>query len=263
MRTTLPELARMHAERVPIAMLTCYDAGFARLLEACGVDVLLVGDSLGMVVQGRDSPNPVSLADMAYHTSLVARGSHKALIIADLPFGTSQISPEDTFRNAVVLIQAGAQCVKLEGGSEMASTVEFLVRRGIPVCAHIGMTPQSHNQFGGFRVQGREPEAALRTIQAARDLEAAGASLVLMECIPRELADRVCAAIKVPTIGIGASPECSGQVLVLYDVIGLGPERLPRLAKDFSPGSEGVAGAVRAYVGAVKRREFPDAAHCY
>ncbi len=263
MRTTLPELARMHAERAPIAMLTCYDASFARILEACGVDVLLVGDSLGMVIQGHSNPNPVSLADIAYHTAAVARGSQRALILSDMPFGSSQISPQDTFRNAVPLIQAGAQCVKIEGGSEMAATVEFLVRRGIPVCAHIGMTPQSHNQFGGFRVQGRGTEAADRTVQAARDLEAAGASLVLMECIPRGLAERVCESIRVPTIGIGASPACSGQVLVLYDVIGLGPEKLARLAKDFSPGTEGVAGAVKAFVSAVRARSFPDAAHCY
>jgi len=263
MRTTLPDLAQMHAERAPIAMLTCYDASFARLLEGCGVDVLLIGDSLGMVVQGHSSPNPVSLADIAYHTAAVARGSERAAIISDMPFGTSQISPQDTFRNAVPLIQAGAQCVKIEGGSEMAPSVEFLVRRGVPVCAHIGMTPQSHNQFGGFKVQGRGAEAGARLVQAAIDLEAAGASLVLMECIPRGLAERVCESIRVPTIGIGASPACSGQVLVLYDVIGLGPTPLARLAKDFSPGTEGVAGAVRGYVAAVKARSFPDAAHCY
>lgn len=263
MRTTLPELARMHAEGVPIAMLTCYDASFARALEACGVDVLLIGDSLGMVIQGHTSPNPVTLADIAYHTAAVQRGSQKALILSDMPFGSSQISPADTFRNAVPLIQAGAQCVKIEGGSEMAATVEFLVRRGIPVCAHVGMTPQSHNQFGGFRVQGKDEVGAARMIQAARDLEQAGACMILMECIPRALAERICQHVQVPTIGIGASPACSGQVLVLQDVIGLGPDKLPRLAKDFSPGTEGVTGAVRAYVAEVKARRFPDAAHCY
>jgi 3-methyl-2-oxobutanoate hydroxymethyltransferase len=263
MRTTLPDLARMHAERIPIAMLTCYDASFARLLEACAVDVLLVGDSLGMVVQGHPTPNPVTLAEMAYHTAAVARGSETALILTDLPFGTSQISPEETFRHSVTLVQAGAQCVKIEGGSEMAPTVEFLVRRGIPVCAHIGMTPQSHNQFGGFRVQGRAPAAAERMIQAARDLEAAGASLVLMECIPRVLAERICEVLRVPTIGIGASPLCSGQVLVLYDVVGLGKVPLAKLARNFAPGAEGIEGAVRRYVAAVKDRSFPAAEHCY
>jgi 3-methyl-2-oxobutanoate hydroxymethyltransferase len=263
MRTTLPDLARMHAERSPIAMLTCYDASFARVLESCGVDVLLVGDSLGMVLQGHATPNPVTLADMAYHTASVARGSQRALILTDMPFGSSQISPQETFRNAAVLIQAGAQCVKIEGGSEMAPTIEFLAHRGIPVCAHIGMTPQSHNQFGGFRVQGRAPAAAERMIQAARDLETAGASMVLMECIPRALAERICESVQLPTIGIGASPACSGQVLVTYDVIGLGAPPLARLAKDFSPGAEGIAGAVLRYVEAVRARRFPDSEHCY
>jgi 3-methyl-2-oxobutanoate hydroxymethyltransferase len=263
MRTTLPELTRLHAEHVPIAMLTCYDASFAGLLDTSGVDALLVGDSLGMVVQGHSSPNPVSLADMAYHTAAVVRGSQRSFVLADLPFGTSQISPQDTCRNAVVLIQAGAQMVKIEGGSEMAATVEFLVRRGIPVCAHIGMTPQSHNQFGGFRVQGREPAAADRLVQAARDLESAGAGMVLMECVPQGLAERICELLAVPTIGIGASPRCSGQVLVLYDVIGLGPVPLPRLAEDFSVAAPGLRGSVTAYVEAVKARRFPQQRHCY
>ncbi len=263
MRTTLRDLRRLHAERQPIVVLTCYEASFARAMDAAGIDVLLVGDSLGMVVQGHDSPNPVSLADVAYHTRAVARGSQRALVMADLPFGTSQVSPEETFRNAVVLIQAGAQMVKLEGGVDMADTIHFLVRRGIPVCAHIGMTPQSHHQFGGFRVQGRDEAGAQRVLADAAAVEAAGADLLLMECIPRQLADQIVTQAGVPTIGIGASPLCSGQVLVLHDVIGLGPVPLARLAKDFSAAPGGVAGAIRAYAEAVRAGTFPDAQHCY
>lgn len=263
MRITLPDLLRMHAEHTPIVMLTCYDASFARALDGAGIDVLLVGDSLGMVVQGHDSPNPVTIGDMAYHTQAVARGVRRSFILADMPFGTSQISPEDTFRHAVTLVQAGAQAVKIEGGSEMARTVEFLARRGIPVCAHIGMTPQSHHQFGGFRVQGRDPVVAQGLLQSARDLESAGAAVILMECIPRLLAEEIHAALRVPTIGIGASPACSGQVLVLYDVIGLGPSPLPRLAKDYSTVAGGIGAMVSRFAEEVRNRSFPTAEHCY
>jgi len=263
MRTTLSDLKRWHKERQPIAVLTCYDASFARLLEANGVDVLLIGDSLGMVLQGHDSPNPVSLEDIAYHTRAVVRGSQRCFILADMPFGTSQISPQETFRNAAYLIQSGAHMVKIEGGLEMIETVQFLTERGIPVCAHIGMTPQSHHQYGGFKVQGRDSVHADRILNAAKALESAGAGIILMECIPRELADRVCAAVHIPTIGIGASPQCSGQVLVLHDVIGLSPEPLAKLAKNYSKGSEGIAEMVKRYVQEVKTRVFPGEEHCY
>ncbi len=263
MRTTLSDLKRWHSEQQPIAVMTCYDASFARVLEESEVDVLLIGDSLGMVLQGHPSPNPVTLEDVAYHTRCVARGSQRCFILADMPFGTSQISPQETFRNAAVLVQAGAQMVKIEGGLEMVDTIQFLSERGIPVCAHVGMTPQSHHQYGGFKVQGRDSLRADQIVEAALALEAAGASIILMECIPRVLADRVCAAVKVPTIGIGASPACSGQVLVLYDVIGLSSKPLSKLAKDYSSVPGGIAGMVRTYVKEVKNRVFPSDQHCY
>jgi 3-methyl-2-oxobutanoate hydroxymethyltransferase len=263
MRTTLSDLKRWHSEQLPIAVMTCYDASFARVLEDNGVDILLIGDSLGMVLQGHPSPNPVTLEDVAYHTRCVARGSQRSLILADMPFGTSQISPQETFRNAVVLIQAGAQMVKIEGGSEMTETIQFLSERGIPVCAHIGMTPQSHHQYGGFKVQGRDASKADEIVEAAVALEKAGAAVILMECIPRILADRVCAAVKVPTIGIGASPSCSGQVLVLHDVIGLSAAPLSKLAKDYSSAAGGIPGMIQQYVKEVKNRTFPSDQHCY
>lgn len=263
MRTTLNDLKRWHNDQQPIAVLTCYDASFARLLEDSEVDVLLIGDSLGMVLQGHASPNPVTLEDIAYHTKCVVHGSQRCFILADMPFGTSQISPQETFRNATVLIQAGAQMVKIEGGLEMVETIRFLSERGIPVCAHIGMTPQSHHQFGGFKVQGRDSHQANQILDAAMALEAAGAAVILMECIPRVLADRVVAAVKVPTIGIGASPACSGQVLVLYDVIGLSHAPLSKLAKDYSSVPGGIGGMIRSYVKEVKNRVFPNDQHCY
>ena len=263
MRLTLTDLRKMHADRQPIVVLTSYDASMARVAQAAGVDVLLVGDSLGMVIQGHDSPNPVTLADIAYHTAAVKRGADRAFVLADMPFGTSQVSPADTFRNAATLIQAGAQMVKLEGGSEMAETVAFLTQRGIPVCGHIGMTPQSHHQFGGFRVQGRLPEAAARLQAAARDLVKAGAALLLMECIPETLARSIAETAGVPTIGIGASAACSGQVLVVHDVIGLTADPLPRLAKRYDHVPGGVQQMIAAYVADVRARTFPDASHCY
>ncbi len=263
MRTTLTDLRKMHAARQPIVVLTSYDASFARVSQAAGVDVLLVGDSLGMVIQGHDSPNPVTLADMAYHVAAVRRGADRAFLLADMPFGTSQVTPEETFRNAVPLIQAGAQMIKLEGGSEMAATVSFLVSRGIPVCAHIGMTPQSHHQFGGFRVQGRAPEAAQRLTEAAQALVQAGAAMLLMECMPEPLARAIAGQVDVPTIGIGASSACSGQVLVLQDVIGLGPVPLPRLAKRYDHVAGGIGQMISAYVQDVRSGIFPDLQHCY
>lgn len=261
-RKTLNDLKRLKAQGVPIAALTCYDASFARVLEEEGVDILLVGDSLGMVLQGWDSPNPVTVSHMVYHTESVKRGSQSALIMSDLPFGSSQVSPELCFQNAAKLIQAGAQMVKLEGGRVMVETVRFLSERGIPVCAHLGMTPQSHHQFGGFKVQGRDDLAAKTMVEDAHAMEVAGAALILMECIPKRLADELCDAVSVPTIGIGASPRCSGQVLVLHDVLGLSPKPLAKLAKDFSAAGDARA-AVRAYVDAVKNRLFPELSHCY
>jgi 3-methyl-2-oxobutanoate hydroxymethyltransferase len=263
MRKTLLDLRQMHERGEKIAMLTCYDAGFAGLLEGAGVDSLLVGDSLGMVVQGHASPLPVSLEQMVYHTECVARGSREAFLLADLPFGSSQVSPEETFRASAALMRAGAQMVKLEGGSAMAATVDFLTARGVPVCAHVGLTPQSVNQFGGFRVQGRSEADAERILADALALERAGAGIILMEGIPRVLAERVCTAVRVPTIGIGASPQCSGQVLVVYDAFNIPPGHKARFVRNFMEGAANLTEAARAYVAAVRSGAFPANEHCY
>ena len=263
MRKSIIDLHAMHARGEKIAMLTCYDSSFAHVLEKAGVEVLLVGDSLGMVVQGHDSPLPVSIADVAYHTACVARGSSAVFIMADMPFGSSQITPQETFRNATELMRAGAQMVKIEGGKEMVPTVEFLVSRGIPVCAHVGLTPQSVHQMGGFKVQGRDNAAAERIIEAAKALEAGGASILLMEAIPRTLADRLCDVVSIPTIGIGASPRCSGQVLVIYDMLGLGAYIAPRFVRPFIKETGSIEEAVKLYVAEVKAGRFPGPEHCY
>jgi 3-methyl-2-oxobutanoate hydroxymethyltransferase len=257
---TLSTLQAMRERGEKIAVLTCYDAGFARALEAAGVDVLLVGDSLGMVVQGHASTLPVTLADMDYHTRCVAAGAERAFIVADLPFGSYQPSPAHAFSAAARLMAAGAHMVKLEGGAVMVETVEFLTRRGIPVCAHLGLLPQSVNQLGGYRVQGRDAAAAERLIADARALEAAGAGLVVLEMIPAALAQAVTGALTIPTIGIGAGADCAGQVLVLYDMLGLYP-RAPKFSKNFLAGQDGVEAAARAYVAAVRDGSFPAAEH--
>ena len=204
MSITLSTLQTMHSKGEKIAMLTCYDASFAQLLETAGVEVLLVGDSLGMVLQGHSSTLPVTLDDMVYHTSCVARGARQAFIVADMPFGTSQVSPECTFENAARLMAAGAHMVKIEGGEIMTDTIEFLTQRGIPVFAHIGLTPQSVNQLGGYRVQGKDDKAAQRLLQDARAVEQAGAGMLLLEAIPSLLAAEITANSAIPTIGIGA-----------------------------------------------------------
>jgi 3-methyl-2-oxobutanoate hydroxymethyltransferase len=263
MRKSIVDLYAMHVKGEKIAMLTCYDSSFARILEKSGVDVLLVGDSLGMVVQGHETPIPVTLDDIIYHTGCVARGSETVFILADMPFGSSQVSPQDTYRNAAALMRAGAQMVKIEGGEEMVPTVEFLVSRGIPVCAHVGLMPQSLHQIGGFKVQGRDLVAAERIIASAKALEEAGASLLLMEAIPRALADRLCHTVKIPTIGIGASPQCSGQVLVIYDMLGLGAYIPPRFVRAFIRETGSIEEAVQLYVREVKAGRFPGPEHCY
>jgi len=246
-----------------IAMLTCYDASFAALLEAQGVDVLLVGDSLGMVLQGHETTLPVTLDDMVYHTACVAHGAKQAFIIGDMPFGTFQVSPQETFAHAAKLMAAGAQMVKLEGGAAMTGTVEFLAGRGIPVCGHIGLTPQSVHQMGGYRVQGRDAAAAQRLLEDATALERAGAAMLVLETMPALLAAEITAALSIPTIGIGAGAACSGQVLVLYDMLNIYPGRKARFAKDFLQGAGSVAAAVKNYVAEVKAGSFPAPEHCF
>ena len=261
-RLTLHDLRKLAATR-KLAMLTCYDAAFAATLDAAGVDMILVGDSLGMVVQGHDSTLPVTVADVAYHTACVARGAARPWIVADMPFGSFQARPEQAFANAVTLMQAGAQMVKIEGGAEMAPTAEFLVRRGVPVCAHIGLTPQHVNIFGGYRVQGRDADAAERLLDAARRLQDAGAAMMVIEAVPEPLARRVAKEAALITIGIGASVACSGQVLVLHDLLGAGIGKRPRFVKNFLQGTASLEAAVGAYVAEVQGGRFPGPEHVY
>ena len=263
MKITVNTLQSMAAEGRKITMLTCYDASFATMLDTAGVDILLVGDSLGMVMQGKDSTLPVTMEQMEYHTRCVAKGSQNALVLGDMPFGSYQESPAQAFANAARLMQAGAHMVKLEGGAFMADTVRFLVQRGVPVCAHIGLTPQFVNTFGGYRVQGRSESDAERILADAQALADAGASMVLMECVPAALAKKITDTIAVPTIGIGAGVDVSGQVLVLYDVLGVYPGKKARFVKDFMVEAKSIHGAVGAYVQAVKAKTFPAAEHCF
>ena len=246
-----------------ITMLTCYDASFAALLDAAGVDTLLIGDSLGMVIQGHDTTLPVTLEQVAYHTACVARGSKRAMVIADMPFGTFQVSPEQAFANAAQLMAAGAQMVKLEGGETMAPTVRFLTERGIPVCGHIGLTPQSVHQLGGYKVQGREASAAERLLADARALDKAGAALIVLEAMPAALASQVTAAIATPTVGIGAGVDCAGQVLVLYDMLDVYPGKKARFVKNFLVRGGSIQVAVDAFVRDVKAKKYPASEHSF
>ena len=261
MRTTLSTLQKMRDEGEKIAMVTCYDASFAAVLESAGVDILLVGDSLGNVVQGEETTLPVTLDDMIYHTRCVVRGSNSAFIMVDMPFGTSQITPEDTFQNAVELMAAGANMVKIEGGEIMSETVEFLIRRGIPVCAHIGLTPQSVHQLGGYKVQGESAHQAKQLMIDAVALEKAGASMLLMEVVPAALAKKVTKRLSIPTVGIGAGVDCSAQVLVLYDMLGIYSGKKARFMKNFMTGAESIKVAVENYVQEVKAGRFPGPEH--
>lgn len=262
-RLTHVDLARMRVNDEKIAVLTCYDASFAQLCDSCGVDALLIGDSLGMVLQGHDSTLPVTLADIAYHTACVARGSRRPLVIADMPFGSFQESPRRALRNAVALMAAGAQMVKIEGGVNMAETTRFLCTRGIPVCAHVGLTPQSVHQLGGYRVQGRDDSGAARLLADALAQQEAGASLIVLEAIPQVLAAATTGQLTIPTIGIGASRECSGQVLVLHDMLDISAGRKARFVQNFMAGQPSIAAAIAAYVAAVKEGSFPGPEHCY
>lgn len=263
MRVTIPKLQERARGGEKLAMLTCYDASFAALSDAAGVDMLLVGDSLGMVVQGHDSTLPVTMADVLYHTRAVVRGSKSALVLVDMPWGSYQESKEQAFRNAALAMAEGAQMVKLEGGALMVETTRFLVERGIPVCAHIGLTPQSVNTFGGYRVQGRGDDAASRLVADAKALEAAGAAIVLMEAMPASVAKRVTESLSVPTIGIGAGVDVSGQVLVVYDMLDIYPGRKARFVKNFMSGAPSIQAGIEAYVKAVKSRAFPAPEHAF
>jgi 3-methyl-2-oxobutanoate hydroxymethyltransferase len=259
---TGPALLALREAGEKIAMLTCYDASFAALMDRVGVDILLIGDSLGMVCQGQTSTLPVSVADIAYHTASVARGNQTAMVVADMPFG-SYATPERAYENAVALIQAGAHMVKLEGGAWLVETVRFLTERAVPVCAHLGLTPQSVHQLGGYKVQGKTVEAADQLKSDALALQAAGASLLVLEAIPSALGKEASTLLTIPTIGIGAGPDCSGQVLVMHDMLGVFPGKKARFVKNFMDGQTSIEAAVSAYVAAVKDRSFPAPEHCF
>ena len=259
---TVPKLRTMREAGEKITMLTCYDASFSALLDRAGVDVLLIGDSLGNVLQGHGTTLPVTLADIAYHTAAVARGNKNALVVADMPFGTVG-SREETYANAVQLMRAGAQMVKIEGGEWVADTVKFLVDRSIPVCGHVGLTPQSVHAFGGFKVQGKTDAGAEQMRRDALAFQNAGAQLLVIEAVPTLLASEVTQQLVIPTIGIGAGIECSGQVLVLHDMLGIFPGKRPRFVKDFMQGQPSILAAVEAYVRAVREKTFPGPEHTF
>ena len=257
---TLHRLRAMHLAGDKLVMLTCYDASFARLLDSAGVDILLVGDSLGMVMQGHDTTLPVSLDEMAYHTRCVARGNRNAWLASDLPFASYQESPDQAMRSSALLMQAGAQMVKLEGGGWTTETVRFLSERGVPVCAHLGLTPQSVGALGGYRVQGRDDRSAAVMRGHAADLVDAGAAMLLLELTPSVLAAEIQRASSVPVIGIGAGPDLAGQVLVLQDMLGITRGKLPRFVRDFMAETGSVEAALKRYVAEVRAGTFPDAA---
>jgi 3-methyl-2-oxobutanoate hydroxymethyltransferase len=254
---TLHRLREMHAAGEKIAMLTCYDAAFARVLDEAGVDSLLVGDSLGTVLQGRPTTLAVSIEEMAYHTGCVVRGNRSAWVIADMPFGSYQQSAETAMRNAELLMQQGAHMVKLEGGGWTAPTVRFLVDRGVPVCGHLGFTPQSVHALGGYRVQGRSEAAAAVLRRHAEELATSGAEMLVLEMVPAAIARALTQALSIPVIGIGAGVGCSGQVLVLHDMLGLTGGEF-KFVRNFMDGGATVESAVRQYVAEVKGGRFPD-----
>ncbi|MEH6543446.1 MAG: 3-methyl-2-oxobutanoate hydroxymethyltransferase [Porticoccaceae bacterium] len=243
------------------AVLTAYDSAFARQLELAGIEALLIGDSLGNVVLGYDSTVPVSMDDMVHHTAAVARGNSKSLLIADLPF-MAYATPEQTLSNSALLMQAGAQMVKLEGGEWLCPSVRMLADRGIPVCGHLGLTPQSFNKLGGYRVQGRDEAGAEQIVLDARRLQDAGADLLVLECVPTQLATRITKALTIPVIGIGAGPNTDAQVLVLYDMLGISP-RVPKFTHNFLAETGDILGALMAYAEAVRSGTFPRPEHSF
>ncbi|MDR3390476.1 MAG: 3-methyl-2-oxobutanoate hydroxymethyltransferase [Sulfuriferula sp.] len=259
----LLSLQQRAAQGEKLAILTGYDASFAAQLEAAGIDAILVGDSLGNVVQGQRSTLPVTLAEMIYHTAAVARGAGNTFIITDLPFGSYQASPEQALQSACALMAAGANCVKVEGGAVMLETVSFLTARGIPVCGHLGLLPQSFNSLGGYKVQAKTATAAEQLLTDASALADAGAAMIVLEAIPAALAKQATDAIAIPTIGIGAGVDCNGQVLVLYDMLGITPGKPPRFARNFMADTNSISEAIAAYITAVKQRTFPADKHSF
>jgi 3-methyl-2-oxobutanoate hydroxymethyltransferase len=259
--TTISNLNAMKAAGEKFAVITAYDYTFSRLIETAGIEVTLVGDSLGNVIQGRDSTIPVSVDEMAYHTEIVKRGNSRTLLMTDMPF-MSYASENQALDNAAILMQAGAQMVKLEGGEWLAETVFMLTERGIPVCGHVGLTPQSVHKLGGYKVQGKEEDAAQRMIQEAQILEEAGADLMVVECVPSSLGKNLADSLNIPVIGIGAGPDTDAQVLVLQDMLGIS-QRLPKFSKNFLEQSSTIQQAIINYGNEVRAGTFPASEHCF
>lgn len=260
---TIAQLREMKAAGEKIATLTAYDASFAALLEASGIEMILVGDSLGMVVQGHGTTVPVDVEDVIYHTRCVANGCHHALLVADMPF-MSYATPHQALENAARLMQeGGAQMVKLEGGAIQVETIRYLTARGIPVCAHLGLLPQSVHKLGGYRVQGRVEHVARELREDAVAVTDAGADLLVIECVPSRLAAEISASIDIPVIGIGAGPDVDGQILVIYDMLGITPGKRPKFSKDFLAGKGSVTAAIDDYIAAVRDGRFPAAENSY
>ncbi|MGD0960166.1 MAG: 3-methyl-2-oxobutanoate hydroxymethyltransferase [Methylomonas sp.] len=258
---TISDLQAMKRNREKIACLTVYDASFSAVLDQCGIEILLVGDSLGMVIQGHANTLPVTVDDMVYHSRIVASARKRAFMITDMPFA-SYATPEQAVQTAARLTQAGAaQMVKLEGAKP--DIIAFMVEQGFSVCGHLGLLPQHINRVGNFKVQGRELSEAQRILDDAKKIEQAGAGLLILECVPAELAAEICRQSTIPVIGIGAGSACDGQVLVLYDILGLNRGAPSKFAKNFLAGADGIADAVKRYYLAVKSGEYPDSEHCY
>lgn len=258
-KVTITQLLAKKAGGEKFAVVTTYDATFAQVANQAGIEALLVGDSLGMVLQGHDSTLPVTVADMAYHVAAVSRGNSHALIIADLPFA-SYATPAQTLENAAALMRAGAHVIKLEGGQWLCDSIRMLGESGIPVCVHLGLTPQSVNAFGGYKVQGRQPDRARQMLADARAVEEAGAALLVLECVPRALAGEITRAVRIPVIGIGAGADTDAQVLVLHDMLGLSA-RAPKFVRNFMEGAASVQEALRNYRAAVCDGSFPAPEH--
>ena len=260
---TISTLEQMKADRTAIACLTAYDASFANLVDEAGVDLVLAGDSLGMVIQGHPTTVPVTVDDVVYHCKAVARGLTRSFLVGDLPF-LSYTTPQEAMENSRRLMQEGrAKMVKLEGGAMQVDIVEYLASRDVPVCAHIGLKPQSVHKLGGFKIQGRDKASAKQMLADAKALESAGADIVLLECIPNELGAKITSELKVPVIGIGAGPDVDGQILVLYDILNITIGRKPRFAQDFTVGGRSPIDAVKAYVDAVRNGDYPAPEHCF
>ena len=257
---SITKLLAMHAEREKITMLTAYDSTMSALLNRCGIEVILIGDSLGNVIQGHSSTTPVTVEQMTYHTECVARANSNAFLIADLPFA-SYGDPVQALDSAAELMRAGADMVKLEGGDWQIDIIQYLVERSVPVCAHLGLLPQSVHLLGGYKVQGKSKDAASHMLEQAIACQEAGAQMVVLEAIPSSLGERITEELHIPTIGIGAGPDCSGQVLVLQDMLGISPGKPPKFVKNFMDGHQSVEAAIKAYVREVKSGKFPGPDH--